>query len=521
VTLVPVATGEEAGALDRATIAAGVPSRALMQRAGAAAASEIVRFAGDRLRRGALVLAGPGNNGGDAWVVARALTAIGVRVRVVEPVPARTPDCVAERALAIGGVERVDAAASYDGEGVVVDGLLGTGATGAVREPFASCLEAVRHVRQRDAVIVALDLPSGLDATTGAGNGTVVPDLTGTFGTLKRAHLVARGQCGRVVVVDIGLSSSPESMPLLVDDDWARRTLPPIPAAAHKGTRKKLVIIGGDRGMAGAAILASRAAHRSDIGMVRLVVHAESLSAVQQAEPSSLASTWDEATSDFERLISGWADAVVIGPGLGRTPAAQALLDLTLAKWRGPVVLDADALNAFEGRVAELARAIGERAALLTPHVVECARLMGVTPDDVSARRFDIGRELADRSGAAVLLKGVPTIVSGRSRGALVSAAGTPALATAGSGDVLAGIAGALIARIDDPVDAGALAAHIHGRAAERAGRGIAGTGRRASIGRRGVSLDDVIDAMRGAWSAKPSQPEYPRLAELPAVGVR
>jgi hydroxyethylthiazole kinase-like uncharacterized protein yjeF len=522
VTLVPVATGEEAGALDRATIEAGVPSRALMQRAGAAAASEIVRLAGDRLRRGVLVLAGPGNNGGDAWVVARALSAVGARVRVVEPMPARTADCIAERALALPGVERVDQAASYDGEGVVVDGLLGTGAAGAVREPFASCLAAIRHVRERDAVLVALDLPSGLDATTGAaGNDVVVPDLTVTFGTLKRAHLVARGRCGRVVVMDIGLAGPAELLPRLVDDDWARQTLPPIPADAHKGTRKKIVIIGGDRGMAGAAILASRAAHRSDVGMVRVAVHAESLTAVQQAEPSALASTWEDVTSDFERLVSGWADAVVVGPGLGRTPAAQSLLDLTLARWGGPVVLDADALNAFEGRAPDLARAIGQRSALLTPHVVECARLMAVAPDEVSARRFDIGGELAERTGSAVLLKGVPTVVSGRSGRPLISATGTPALATAGSGDVLAGIAGALIARIADPVAAGALAAHVHGRAAERAGRGVHGPARRLSIGRRGVSLDDVIDALRGAWSARPSRPEYPRLVDLPAVGVR
>src|SRR5262249_42724565 len=160
---------------------------------------------------GVLVLAGPGNNGGDAWVVARALAAAGVRMRVVEPIPAKTPDCIAERALAVAvlssdDVSSGDGARAIDGrEGVIVDGLLGTGATGAPRGNIATLIDDCNRAREHGAVVVALDVPSGLDASTGAAEGRVVSaDLTLTFATAKRGHLVNRGVCGTIVVLDIG-----------------------------------------------------------------------------------------------------------------------------------------------------------------------------------------------------------------------------------------------------------------------------------------------------------------------------
>jgi hydroxyethylthiazole kinase-like uncharacterized protein yjeF len=314
-------------------------------------------------------------------------------------------------------------------------------------------------------------------------------------------------------VCDIGLEPimASDALPRLVDAHWVRAHVPRIRADAHKGTRAKLVILGGQIGMAGAPMLAARAAIRSGIGMVRLVVARENLPVVQAAVPEAPAHAWPETTSDVESTITGWADAVVIGPGLGASYGSRALVERVLREYRGPVVLDADALNVFAGEAEQLGTLIGDRAALLTPHPAEFARLLGVHINDVLARRFGIGIELAQRTRAAVLLKGVPTIVSDASGERLVSCAGTPVLAAGGSGDLLSGIAGTLLAQIGDARIAGACAAWVHGRAAELAGHGQV----------RGVTLADLDLALRRVWSEPLRALEPPVLAELPAVGDR
>lgn len=507
---VRVAGADEAAALDAETIAAGVPSRALMQRAGAAAAAEIALRIPEALRAGAWVLVGPGNNGGDGWVVARALAAAGVTVRVHEPLPARTPDCIAERVLALPAV-RLDEACRPGREGVIVDALLGTGARGVLRAPFAGAAAAIAEARAAGAVVVALDLPTGIDATLGASTAHVTADLTLTFGTVKRGHLLARGACGRVVVLDIGLAtpSGEEGGTRLVDARWVAARLPRVAADAHKGTRGRVVVVGGARGMAGAAVLAGRAALRSAAGLVRLLVHGDSLEAVQRAEPAALAVAWPGDAEVLGRDVLQWADAVGVGPGLGRDDEASTLLLQLLARYRGPVVVDADAINAFAGRPEALAALLRGREALLTPHPAELARLLGTTTEDVVARRFEVVREAAERAGAAVLLKGVPTVVARAEGVLLASATGTSALATGGSGDVLTGIAAALLAQGLDARTAGACAAWVHGRAAERASASVASSP-------RGVALEDVVASLSDAWPTEGGPSRYPVLAELP-----
>lgn len=521
-SLVRVVTSQESAARDAATIAAGVPSRALMQRAGAAAAAEIALRFRDRLSGGAIVFAGPGNNGGDAWVVARALAASGVSVRVVEPIAAKTPDALAERKLALdvlgeGAVyDNLDAV--ENGQSIVVDGLLGTGATGEPRGQIAAAIAAIQHLAERGSSIVALDVPSGLDASTGAAPGqAVAADLTLTFGSIKRGHLVNRDACGTLAVLDIGLETSdddPLQVPQLVGEAWVAAQVPAFAADAHKGVRKKIAIVGGAAGMAGASILAARAALRSGIGMVKLVVAADTLAPVHEAEPYALAAPWPADDDAVRRDVADWADAVIVGPGLGRSDDSRALLERVLRVWRGPVLLDADAITLFAGREDALRDLLAERPALLTPHVVELSRLAGVAAADVLARRFDIGHDVARRVGATVLLKGVPTIVSSPHGERLVSATGTPALATGGSGDVLSGIAGTLLAQIGDPLRAGAAGAWVHGRAAERVPSSSGGA-------IRGITLEDVVAELRGGWAfdARPSR--YPVLVELPAISPR
>jgi len=514
--LVRVVTSQESSAGDAAAIAGGIPSRALMQRAGAAAASEIALRYRDRLDGGVLVLAGPGNNGGDAWVVARALATTGVRVRVVEPIPAKTNDCVAERALAMQSLpgDNVSTASVISGrDAVIVDGLLGTGASGAPRGDIAALIRAANDARRQGASVVALDVPSGLDASTGSADGDVISgDLTLTFGTAKRGHLVNRGVCGTIVVLDIGLGA-PEptaGAPQLVDERWVSEVVPATAPEAHKGTRKKLAIIGGDQGMAGAAILGARASLRSGIGMVKLVVAPASLPVIQEAEPHALAAQWPSSDSDVDEEIGKWADAIVIGPGLGRRDESRALLERVLSRWKGPTLLDADAITLFENRASDLASFLGRRQALLTPHPAEFGRIAGATVDRVLSDRFEIGAKTAEQLGAAVLLKGVPTIISASDGRRFVSAAGTPVLATGGSGDVLSGIAGTLLAQTGDAFIAGAAAAWIHGRAAE----GVPQTP--GDI--RGLTLDDVVNELRDAWAFDTRPGRYPVLAELPAL---
>jgi NAD(P)H-hydrate epimerase len=523
-SLIRVVTSAEAAARDRAAIEAGIPSRALMQRAGAATAAEISLRYKPRLHTGVLVFAGPGNNGGDAWVVARALAAAGVRVRVCEPAPAATADARAERELALPLVEPVasddKALASGDafrGEGIVVDGLLGTGSSGAPRGPVAAAVTGLRSMRERDAVIVALDLPTGVDATTGKTHKPTRADATFTYGTLKRGHLLAREACGRVVVLDIGLgvhAALDDGAPVAVSGRWVAEQLPDFPADAHKGTRKKLAIVGGGPGMSGAAILAARAAWRSGIGMVKLIAAAESLASVREAEPQSLTAAWPESQSHAEKEIARWADVVAIGPGLGGgVAAARALVERVLRVFGGPVVLDADAINAFSGDVSALASLLEGRSAVLTPHAVEFARLTGTAVDQVLTRRFDVALPLAKHTRAVVLLKGQPTVLTAPTGERLVTASGTPLLAAAGSGDLLTGMVGTLLGQIGDPLIAAACAAWVHGRAAWLVQRG--------QKSMRGLTLDDVVAELPHAWSVRTGPSRYPVLLELPDISQR
>ena len=495
--------------LDARAIAAGTTSRTLLQRAGEAAAAAILRAYPDVVGATVNVYVGPGNNGGDGWVVARALSGMGARVFVREAGEVRSEESKAERERARRTVTRGESAVAQ----LIVDALLGVGAKGAPRGEVALYIAKIAEARARGTVVVSLDVPSGVDADTGAEADAVRADLTLTFATLKRGLAIARGSTGRIVVLDIGLgnTAADDALPQLIDSPWVRAHVPPILADAHKGTRGKLIIIGGQVGMAGAAMLAARAAMRSGIGMVRLVVARENVPVVQAAVPEALAHAWPESAADVESTITSWADAVVIGPGLGASYGSRSLVERVLRDYRGPIVIDADALNVFAGEPEQLGELIGDRAALLTPHPAECARLLGVPLGDVLARRFEIGVELAKRTRSTVLLKGVPTVIADASGDRLVCCAGTPVLAAGGSGDLLSGIAGTLLAQIGTALTAGACAAWVHGRAAEIAGRGQV----------RGVTFANLDLALRRVWNEPLRALDPPVLAELPVVGER
>jgi NAD(P)H-hydrate epimerase len=240
---------------------------------------------------------------------------------------------------------------------------------------------------------------------------------------------------------------------------------------------------------------------------VRLSLAPASVAAAQAAAPEAISGAWPAPDATLDATFGG-ANALLIGPGLGRSPATRALVERVLGAGRLPVALDADALNDFEGDAAALGRLLAGRAAVVTPHPAEAARLVGSTPDAVNEARYDVAPALARTLGACVLLKGVPTVIAAPDGRMVVSAAGSPVLAVAGSGDLLSGVVVTLLAQLADPFEAAACAAWAHGRAGE-----LAALGRPA----RGVTLDDVEARLADAWRFEPP-PLYPVLAELPAA---
>jgi NAD(P)H-hydrate epimerase len=478
-----------------------------MQRAGTAAAREISRRYSERLRNGAVVFTGPGNNGGDGWVVAGILARDGVEVTVVEvekATRAKSPDAVAEREAAIDLVKLTDSA--DDGSAVVIDALLGTGFEGEPRGKIGEAIAKINELRGQRAWVAALDVPSGLDATTGQHSACVVADLTLSFGGVKRGTLLARDCCGEIVNAPAKGPLTELPLPILVDGAWVRSRIPPIRYDAHKGIRKHLAVVGGGKGMPGAVVLASRGALRSGIGLLRVLVAADNVNPVLSSVPSALISDWPSSANQISAEISKWADAVVIGPGMGKSKETKKLVERILGDSAIPALLDADAINVFEGNAKSLGRLLEGRPALITPHPAEFARLAELDVKAVLGSRFDIGLDLSRELGATVLLKGSPTVVFTPAGDRYVVARGTAALGTGGSGDLLDGIAGTMLAQTQDATAAGCCSAWVHGRAAELCEYV------------RGTTLEDVLYALPRAWNELEPPPEPPILAELPAV---
>ncbi|MBA3656706.1 MAG: NAD(P)H-hydrate dehydratase [Gemmatimonadaceae bacterium] len=500
--VVAILTSEEARERDRLAIEAGTPSRVLMQNAGVAAAMRIVHhFRGD-LSTGVEIHTGPGNNGGDGWVVAAELTRQGVPVNVVEAEPPRTADAINAR----DSTRLVQTSSSTSRPGIVVDALLGTGSRGELKGVIRNAVNTINAARRQGAKVVALDIPTGVDANSGATGEPVVADLTLSFGSAKRGHLIARASCGIIEILDIGLGafgSPSEGDVALASPDWVAAHILRIAPDSHKGTRRRLAIIAGDVGMAGAAILAGRGALRSGIGLLRLIVAKENRDSAHVAVPAALVSTHDDLLADPAGMLSV-ADTVVIGPGLRAENAARLLA--AVPKSVKLVVLDAGALAAIDNNGNMLQEFCAGREVVLTPHPAEMGKMLGLSTADILERRFDIGLHLASVARATVLLKGTPTIVSHSERGGIATATGTAALATGGSGDVLSGMIGTLLAQTGNGFDSAVCGAWVHGRAAELCG----------SV--RGVTLDDILFAMPAAWSSRGPLVKLPVLASLPFV---
>ena len=509
---VPILSPAESEQWDALAEGAGTSRATLMECAGRAAAGLLCERFAVELARGVLVAAGRGNNGGDGWVVARALHRAGVAVWVAPVAGDRAPLCEAAAGRAHReGVRDVPPEGPWPSVGLAVDALLGTGARGAPAAGIQALTERIAELR---VPVIALDGPTGVDLGSGVVHGSARADLTITFGGFRRGHLLARDEVGDVAVVDVGHPLPQSGWTRLVSDAWAARRGPRLAATAHKGERGRIVIVGGAPGMSGALRLAARAALAAGAGYVHAVAPEQTAAELRVAEPELLTLTQAfEAPpgSEVTELI-GRADTVVVGPGLGRADGRIALVERVVGGARR-AVLDADALIAFQGAEARLAALAQRTTLVLTPHPGEFRALF---PDLAAARELDpwaAAAEASARSGATVLLKGVPTVIGREGSAPLTVASGNPGLGTGGSGDVLSGILATLLAQLDDPQLAAALAAHALGRAADAGARRVSA---------RALRPLDVVAALPDVWTQwerrrrSPLAPRPPLLAELP-----
>jgi len=501
---VPVLSAAEAAAWDAAARTQyRIPSRVLMEAAGRAVTQVMVREVPELLTRGALIAAGAGNNGGDGWVVARALHAAGLAVWVAALDP-KTDDAIDTRALArLDGVREIGREEPWPAAGVAVDALLGTGATGPAR---GDVLALAQRLVTYGAPIVAVDGPTGLDLSSGEAHGPVRARLSVTFGGPRRGHLLARDWCGKVVVVDIGLPPADPTWPVLVTDAWAGARVPKLTPAMHKGDRGRVTVVGGSDGMTGAAIHAARAALAAGAGLVKLVAGEETILAARASLPDVLTveSALGAELEPETAAALDWSDALVVGPGLGREPERGQFVRAVLARRPVPTVLDADALALVSGPA--------ERPVVLTPHLGEFRAQFGDQLADQAANdRWAAVAKAAQQVKGTVLLKGVPTVIADLRGPIHVVASGNPGLATGGSGDLLAGFIGAFAARGSAGPEAAALGAHALGRAAEHGARQWTA---------RSLRPADVLAALPDIWRAwagtRPFDPPVLAVLEAP-----
>jgi NAD(P)H-hydrate epimerase len=487
-----------------------------MESAGRAAAAVIGGRFAFALDAGVVIAAGPGNNGGDGWVLARALHQADVPVWVASAPGARSPLCESARSRALAqGVREVPPDGPWPSPGLAVDALLGTGARGALRAPVEVLTERLRDLR---VPLVALDGPTGLDLGSGILHGAPRADLSITFGGVRRGHLLARDEAGEVIVVDIGHPPADRSVSRLVTDAWAARHAPRLAANNHKGSRGRIVIIGGAPGMSGALRLAARAALAAGAGYVHAVAPAATIAELRAAEPDllTLEQAFDAAPSEELTDLAGRADCVIAGPGLGRAMGRVEFLAAVVGH-AGRVVIDADAITIHQGSPERLAAILRDRSAVVTPHPGEFRALF---PDLAAGRELDPWTAAAagsKRLGAVLLLKGVPTVVAVDGAARWTISAGNPGLGTGGSGDVLSGITATFLAQECAPGVAAALAAQALGEAGDIAARRVTARAMRPMdvIG----ALPDVWRLWAGARSSTPSR-SIPVTARIAAPQV-
>lgn len=514
-----VVTGQEMARLDAASIAAGMPAAALMESAGAAAAAVAMEMCGEIVGKRVHVLCGTGNNGGDGFVVARRLANAGARVRVyllgeathLSGSAAQYYNILGEMGLLPSEVRQVNEPLriTLTMADLIVDAMLGIGARGAPHGVYADMVDAVNAA---DRPVLALDVPTGVDANTGQVAGVAVQATqTVTFGLLKLGLLLQPGAgcAGRVRVVDIGF---PAYHLTRREEGWAQRFQltsallaswrPQRPCWAHKGSFGRVMLVAGSAGMLGAGALAATAALRTGVGQLKWagpqslwpVMATKVTEATTQGLPEGAAGRIGKAAIPLIKQHLAGSSALAIGPGLGRSEETLSVVRQICEGLDIPAVIDADGLHALVGvKIAPDQQ--NETAAkwVLTPHPGEAAVLLGSTVAQIESDRPAAVVELANKYNSVVVLKGVPTLITAPGGAPLyINCTGNPGMATGGSGDVLTGVIAALIAQGMPLLPAAAAGVYLHGLAGD-----VAATG-----GAMGLMASDIVTALPAALAA-------------------
>jgi NAD(P)H-hydrate epimerase len=525
--MLPVFTGEAMRALDRRAITElGIPGATLMEHAGRGAADVIAAtFASlARSRRAVVVVCGKGGNGGDGFVVARHLARRRIAVKVLLAVPEREIGGDAARKLAemkrAGIRPQVAADDARAGDmlpraALVVDALLGTGARGAPAPAVSAMIERINAAGRP---VVALDVPSGLPSDGEPPPGPVVrAELTTTFAGLKRGLVTGTGVdlAGRIVVVPIGVPDAlvrRDATTFVLERADVAAVFPRRARDSHKGDWGRLLVVAGSLGKTGAAALAARAALRTGAGLVTVATPASQqpilASLLVEAMTEPLPDTPDGVIADtaFDRVqtLLETRDALAIGPGLGVDPAPARVTTRLAHTLALPAVLDADALTALVGRLDVLREARGPRA--LTPHPGEMARMLGASVADVQRDRIEVARAFATRHRVHLALKGAATVVASPDGVVVLNPTGNPGMASGGTGDVLTGIVGAVLARGVEAGTALRAAVFLHGLAGDLAA---------ARVGQEALVASDLVDALPAAFGALTGPPDADRITRL------
>jgi len=511
-------TCDQIRALDRRTMeAAGIPGEVLMDRAGKGIAETIldgIQYACTPYRR-AILLAGRGNNGGDAFVAARYLQDAGLAVEVwliAESDDLRGDARIHFDKMRAANVPLREMPAEKDlcelsqngiRDAIIVDGLLGTGISGEVRGPIA---EAIRFVNELSSLntVVAIDIPSGLNGDTGDPAGEAVrADVTVTMALPKRGMLLphAMDYVGCLHVVDIGIPDAYiaeiDSEPAYIAACDVEKIVSRRKRNTHKGSYGSVLIVAGGRGFAGAAGMAGCAAVRSGAGRVTILTPASIAATVAKMTPECMVypAVETEGGGLSSDCLDEWGDtldhfnAVLVGPGITQSEPSWKVVEWVLARARIPVVLDADALNVSADKSNKVRAA--SCPVILTPHPGEMARLLACTAADIQADRWAAARKATSEFGATIVLKGAGTVIVKEDAPLCVNMTGNPGMATGGTGDVLAGLLAGLLAQGIDDYDASRVAVYLHGRAGDIAA---------LRYSQAGLAAGDVIAALGFAW---------------------
>ena len=467
-------TAEEMSRADKKAQELGIPGGVLMERAGAGMAHVALQLYAPNQ---ALVVAGGGNNGGDGFVVARELHRAGVEVAVLSTKDGYEGDPGTNfeilRKLGVRFIGPDDLETELGQADLVIDALLGTGFSGEVREKEARLIE---RMNESPAPILAVDVPSGVDGATGEVQGVAVrADITVCAHAAKVGCVISPGRehAGEVIAVDIGIppEADVESALVWTDADSLRGRLPRTVEPAHKYSAGALLVVAGSRHTTGAPVMVVRAAQRVGCGIVFLAtsesaapaVDLELIEALVHGVPQDEGGYMTSGALEQILELSERTSALAVGPGMGTGEEGRRLVEGILKEVESPVLLDADAVTNLVGTDALSKR---DAPTVITPHAGELGRLLGTGAKEVSARRLRSARSAAEEHGCCVLLKGSDTVVVEGEKTA-VNSTGNVALATAGTGDVLSGVIGALLSRGMDVYEAAQAGAWAHGRAAE------------------------------------------------------